>query len=110
VKIRVTSTKKWLPVLAGIVAGLGFGSWNFFHYMNLNTSPPFYAVPFFHVLDFFRTLMEPKKLDLPATALLWFIYVAGLGALLGFLFQSLLWILRRLMHHDTTDQTKTGPI
>jgi hypothetical protein len=48
------------------------------------------------VVNFIRTLIEPEKLDLPVVVLLWFIYCAGLGALLGFLVQLFWGAFRKL--------------
>jgi hypothetical protein len=47
---------------------------------------------------------------LPAVVLLWFIYFAGLGALLGFLFQLLLGMFRRLKQRDSACQTERGKL
>jgi xanthine/uracil permease len=109
--IFLARLKKWIPVLVGFVAGLCFGIWWFFRNVNVNTdNRPFYAEPFIWVVHFFRTLIEPKKLDLPAVVLLWFIYFAGLGALLGFLFQLLLGMFRRLKQRDSACQTERGKL
>jgi hypothetical protein len=107
-KISLARLKKGLPVLAGIVAGLCFGIWTFFHYMN-SYDHPFYAVPFFCAVNSFRTLIDPQKLDLPVVVLLWFIYCTCLGALLGFLFQLLFGMFWRLKRPDTDHQIKARP-
>jgi hypothetical protein len=106
--IFLARLKLWISVLVGIVAGLCFGTWTFFHYMN-SYDYPFYAVPFFCAVNFFRTLIDPQKLDLPVVVLLWFIYCASLGALLGFLFQLLFGMFRRLKRPDAVHQIKARP-
>lgn len=112
-KLRWARMKKWKPVWVGIVAGLGFGMWEFFHSINSNDRP-FYARPFIWLMKAIVPMVtspgqrsEHSGIFFIAALLSYFIYFAVLGALLGLLFQWLLWIFRRLKHHDTADQTKT---
>lgn len=108
-KISLARMKKQIPVLVGIVAGLGFGMWAFFHSINSYDLSPLYALPFIYAINFLRTLIEPKKLDLPAMVLLWSLYWVVLGALVGFLFQLLFGMFRRLKRPDTVHQINARP-
>jgi hypothetical protein len=98
-KISLARMRKWIPVLVGIVAGLGLGIWAFFQSVNSNNHP-FYAVPFIWVVNSLGPLGGPGRRDLtPVVGLLWFLYCACLGAILGLVFQLLFSMFRRLQRH-----------
>jgi hypothetical protein len=98
--------KKWIPALVGILVGICFGIWGFFQSVNSNDHP-FYAVPFLWIVNFFRPLGGPGRRDLmPVLVLVWFIYCACLGALLGFMFQWMFGMFQRLKRHDNVHQIK----
>jgi TRAP-type C4-dicarboxylate transport system permease small subunit len=101
--------KKWTLIWVGFVAGLAFAGWSLFQdprpafgvFLQTPLMLLFSYVDNLHI--FHRESLAGLVLVIP----LWFIYWACLGALLGLLFQWLLWMFRRLKRRDPANQTKT---
>lgn len=113
-KLFLARIKKWNPVRVGVFVGLGLWAWDFFQRLNHNENfLPFYSRPFVWLLQTFLPLIKTPGQS-PAHPVIFIltlflsalIYYSILGALLGLVFQSLLWMFRRLKRHDIVHQIK----
>jgi len=88
---------KWLPALAGMVAGVAFGAWSFLQ----NPRPAicvFLQAPLIWVasyMDSLRIFPRESLVGLIVVVPAWFIYWACLGALGGLLLQLPFRLLRK---------------
>ena len=94
---------------------MGFGLWVLDTILRLTNENAlsFYVRPYVWLAQILLPLVKPPGqppahpiIFLIAVFLGLFIYYAVLGALLGFSFQLLLWVFRKLKRHNTACQTK----
>lgn len=94
--------RKWTSIWLGFVVGLAFGGWLFFR----NPQPAICILletPLMWICNYIDSLhLGPRDAigGLILVIPLLLIYWACLGALVGFLLQSLFWLFRKLRHRD----------
>lgn len=92
--------KKWLPVLAGFIAGVCFAGWTVFQ----NPRPAiciFFQAPLMYFFDDLDRHIRPMGVAaLFVVVPLWFIYWAFLGVLAGFVPRLLFCLFGTFRRHD----------